>query len=102
MALDVTAVLSQISEGQAAAIVVALAFAVAMWALKAVKLLRDDGSAESDGYVLGDDLGGVACPECGVESPWDELEEDHHYQCGNCGAEMYDAEGASESERDLY
>lgn len=38
--VDTAAIVASITEGQAAAIVVALAFAVAVWAIKGVKMIR--------------------------------------------------------------
>lgn len=37
---DTTAILAAITEGQTAAVVVALAFAVAVWAIRGVKMIR--------------------------------------------------------------
>lgn len=39
-AIDTSAIVTSISDGQAAAIVVALAFGVAVWAVKGVKMIR--------------------------------------------------------------
>lgn len=38
--VDTTAIVASITEGQAAAIVVALAFGVAVWAVRGVKMIR--------------------------------------------------------------
>ena len=91
MAIDTSAVLAVISEGQAATVAVALAVAVAWWSLRASKLLRDDGQEYADDEDFGDDLGytfesvDVACSECDEPMAFASWEETGGI-CIHCGA----------------
>lgn len=92
MAIDASAVLTAITDGQSAALAVAMAVAVAWWALRSVKLLRDDGQEyadEDDGdeeyigtFGSADD---VLCSECDGPMALESWEETGGI-CIHCGA----------------
>lgn len=77
MAIDTTAIMDSLTQGQLAAVAVAVAFAGAWWAVKAAKLLRDDGESDGDG---GDD---EVCAACGTFADPEELE-GNGWICQSC------------------
>lgn len=81
MPVDTSQVVAAISDGQASTIVVALAACVAIWSIKAVKLLRDDGGLDAD-FDPGE---GEPCGCCGAESY--QLLGDVAWWCGDADCE---------------
>ena len=82
MAIDISQITAGITDAQVAAVAVAAAFGLAIWLIKGVQLLRDEGGepgddedawweCESCGYEMDDDTashhanGDGACTKCG-------------------------------------
>jgi hypothetical protein len=78
MAVDTATITTAITEGSTAAVLIAVAWGAAWWAVKCVKLIRDDVQE-----YYGEETDTAPCAGCDRETPDGELEE-HGWMCAEC------------------